>query len=167
MNRAPAYILITLFNLIIGAKIGHCQNASKIEISDLMITKVGKQAYVSLGLSKAKVIEAFGRPITTKKSYFTKFDFKGEMIDYKGAQFYFVDNHLWAFELKSTQFSIKTKGKSNYATVGDALSGFNKKTSEGQFTNIVLQNKGVDYDEVLGFTFDAKHKISNITCGPD
>jgi len=158
---------IIILNLIVAIKTGHCQNAGKIEISDLMIAKVSKQAYISLGSSKSKIIEAFGKPLLIKKSYFVKFDFRGEMIDYKDAQFYFVHNSLEAFEIKDNQFTIKIKGKSDSAVVGSFLNGFIKTTPRDSFTNITLQHGGVYYDEVLGFTFDDKHKISNIICGPD
>jgi len=165
--KKACIVTIVILNLIFAINRGHCQSTIKIEIADLMIIRSNKPTQISLGSSKNKVIEAFGQPVTVRKSYFVKFDFRGEMIDYKGAQFYFVNNRLEAFDLKSNQFSIQIKGTHNYAVVGNISNGFVKAVPKAQFTTITLQHNDVYYDEVLGFTFDARNKILNITCGPD
>jgi hypothetical protein len=165
MKKACLIIAIIL-NLIIVINIGYCQSTVKVEVSNLMIVRSGKPISINLGSSKKQVLRAFGKPVRIIKSYFVKFDFRGEMIDYKGAQFYFGGN-LIAFELKSSQFSIKVKGTNSYAVIGSTSSGFVKVIPRDKFTTITLQENGVPYDEVLGLTFDAKNKISNITCGPD
>lgn len=85
----------------------------------------------------------------------------------RGQNFYFVGNHLEAFELKSNQFSIRIKGTNSYAIIGGTLTSFVKVTPEDKSTSITLQHNGTYYDEVLGFIFDDRNKITNIICGPD
>jgi len=163
MKKVFTYTLFIVLYSFVSSQIGFCQKGNNIEISNLMITKSNQQGFINLGFSKQAVKAAFGKPPIVKKSYFTKFDFRGEMFDYRGAKFYFSNNTLIAFELLNNQFALKIKGRNDFAEIGNFLTGF----GNGLPNSIVLQNNGVPQDEVLGLIFDAAHKISYLVCGPD
>lgn len=78
-----------IFYQIVTVNTGYCQNIPKIDISDLIIVRANKSIPVNFSSSKNKVIAAFGKPVATKRSYFVKFDFRGEKIEYEGAEFLF------------------------------------------------------------------------------
>jgi len=159
MKRLLITSLLVLY--IILPKDGFGKNSVKIEISDLLITKSSQSSFIKLGFSKGEVLKSFGKPLEAKKAYFTKFDFRGEVLKYNGAEFYFMDGKLEAFEITNNLFVIKIKGKDNYAIVGNSLKNF------GGLNNIVLQKNGENWDELLSFILNPGNRVTSIICGPD
>jgi len=160
MKRVLVITVLLVFYIILP-KDGFGKNLVKIEISDLLITKSSQSSFIKLGFSKDDVLKNFGKPLEIKKSYFIKFDFRGEMIKYNGAEFYFLDGKLEAFEITNNQFVIKIRNKDIYAVVGNSLKTF------GGLNNIVLQKNGENWDEVLSFILNPDNRVTSIICGPD
>ncbi len=116
-------LLITSIQQNINAQLIPLPGTQPIEISEINLKNPANSKKIFIGEPAEKLIQAFGSPTTSEPYLFEMKERIGTLYKYNHNEFYFVENNLDSFIIKSN--SIHVGKGTNYIKTGDPISVLN------------------------------------------
>lgn len=116
-------LLITSIQQNINAQLIPLPGTQPIEISEMNLKNPANSKKIFYGEPAEKLIQAFGSPTSSEPYLFEMKELIGSLYKYNLNEFYFVENKLDSFIIKSN--SVHVGKGTNYIKIGDPISVLN------------------------------------------